>query len=49
MIDQAFGHVIGWTPLDEIHANVEKLSAEKEAELEAAFQARRLQYAHVMP
>jgi hypothetical protein len=49
MIDQAFGHVIGWTPLDEIHANVEKLSDEKEAELEAAFQARRLQVAYAMP
>lgn len=49
MIDLEFGHIIGWTPLDEVHANVEKLSDEKEAELQAAFQARRLQYAHSMP
>jgi len=49
MVDQEFGHIIGWTPLAEVHANVEKLSDEKEAELQAAFQARRLQYAYVMP
>ncbi len=49
MIDQEFGHIIGWTPLNEVHANVEKLSDEKEDELQAAFQARRLQYAHAMP
>ena len=49
MIDQEFGHIIGWTPLNEVHANANKLADEKKAELEAAFQTRRLQYAHTMP
>ncbi|MCE7987957.1 MAG: hypothetical protein DYG89_42880 [Caldilinea sp. CFX5] len=49
MIDQEFGHIIGWTPLNEVNTNADKLANEKKAEIEAAFQSRRLQYAHAMP
>jgi hypothetical protein len=49
MIDQEFGHIIGWTPLNEVNANADKLADEKKSELEAAFQARRLRVAHAIP
>jgi len=46
MVDTEFGHIVGWTPLDEVRANAEELTDENEAELEAAFQIRRNHYAH---
>lgn len=49
MVDQEFGHIVGWTPMNEVNANADKLAEEKKSELEAAFQARRRQFAHVMP
>ena len=41
IVDMEFGHIIGWTPLEEVRSNVEALTAEKEDELEAAFQTYR--------
>jgi len=43
IVDIEFGHIIGWTPLDEVRENAEALNAEKEDELEAAFQTYRAQ------
>lgn len=39
MVDDEFGYIVGWTPVDEIRANVEQVSRAKAPELEAAFQA----------
>ncbi len=39
MVDEEFGHVVGWTPVDDIFENVEQVSRSKQAEVEAAFQA----------
>ncbi len=41
MVDMEFGHIIGWTPINEVRANAEVLTDENEAALEAAFQKRR--------
>jgi hypothetical protein len=40
-VDHELGYIVGWTPVNEIRANAEHISREKEAELEAAFQALR--------
>ena len=44
LVDLEFGHVVGWTPLDQMRANAEAVTSSKEAELETAFQALHLQY-----
>ena len=43
LVDMTFGHIIGWTPFEEVRRNVENLTDEKEAELEMAFQRHRTQ------
>ncbi|MBS1253066.1 MAG: hypothetical protein MAG451_02111 [Anaerolineales bacterium] len=40
-VDDELGYIVGWTPVDEIRANAERLSHERETELAAAFQALR--------
>jgi hypothetical protein len=42
MVDTEFGHIIGWTPIDEVRTNAETLLNEYETELEAAFQSQRV-------
>jgi hypothetical protein len=42
MVDTEFGHIIGWTPIDEVRGNAETLLSEYETELEAAFQSQRV-------
>ena len=44
IVDMAFGHIIGWTPLEEVRSNAEALTDEKEDELEAAFHTYRSHY-----
>lgn len=39
MVDDELGYIVGWTPVDEVRANIEQISHAKAAELEAAFQA----------
>jgi hypothetical protein len=41
MVDMEFGHIIGWTPIEEVRANAEALTDENEAAVEAAFQSHR--------
>lgn len=49
LVDQKFGHIVGWTPFDEVLSNAESLTDEKEDELEAAFQRHRGQMAPPSP
>lgn len=49
IVDIEFGHIIGWTPLDEVRINAETLTDENEAKLEAAFQMHRNQYSPSAP
>lgn len=41
MVDIEFGHIVGWTPLDEVRANATALATENEAQLDHAFTAYR--------
>ncbi len=49
MVDMELGHIIGWTPLDEMRANATALSDENDAELEAAFQPPHNPYRQSQP
>ena len=40
-MDDELGYIIGWMPVDDIRANAELMSGEKETELESAFQSLR--------
>ncbi|MCB0081152.1 MAG: hypothetical protein KDE50_30325 [Caldilineaceae bacterium] len=42
MVDMEFGHIVGWTPLDEVRENAAKLTDAHENELESAFQLHRV-------
>lgn len=38
-VDDEFGYIAGWTPINDIRATAERLSLEKERELESAFRS----------
>ena len=42
MIDEEFGRLIGWTPLEDVRLNVEQVTLQKQTELETAFWNLRL-------
>lgn len=38
MVDEELGHVVGWTPVDDIRENAAQVTRAKSSEIEAAFQ-----------
>jgi len=38
-VDDELGHIVGWTPIDDIRLNAQRVSLDKETELESAFQS----------
>ena len=38
MVDEEFGNIVGWTPVDDIRENAAEISSMKHSEIESAFQ-----------